>query len=108
MSEAESKSAKPLGERGVLCAKCDHLNPPGCNVCEECDAHLYVTCHSCGHRNRRVDAVCGHCGHHLHRSLGRRLRKKLFPQNRKIILVEAALLIILVLAAYRLIVKLVE
>ncbi len=108
MSESESRPTKPPGEKGVLCAKCDHLNPPGSNVCDECGAHLYVSCHSCGQRNRRVDAICSHCGHHLHRSFGRRLKKKLFPNNRKIRLVEAGLLVILVLVAYKIIVKLVE
>jgi hypothetical protein len=108
MSEPEANPVKPADEKGVLCAKCDHLNPPGSNVCEECEAHLHVSCHACGHRNRRVDAVCSHCGHHLHRSLGRRLMKKLMPHNRTIILVEAGLLLILVLVAYKIIIKLVE
>ncbi len=44
--------------RGVLCAKCEHLNPLGIEQCETCQAPLYVSCPKCGHRN---PAVLDHC-----------------------------------------------
>ena len=108
MSNPESGLTAPPSERGVLCAKCDHLNPPGSKACEECGDHLYVACHYCGHKNRRVDAVCAECGHHLHRSLWRRWQRKFLGQNRKILIVELILLVIVVVVGFNLIVRLVE
>ncbi len=107
MSDSEMTQG-PREERGVLCAKCDHLNPPGSKVCGECGAHLFVACHYCGHKNRRVDAVCSQCGHHLHRSMWRRLQRKILGQNSKILVIEGVLLVLVVLIGYKLIVNLVE
>ena len=104
MSNPESGLTAPPSERGVLCAKCDHLNPPGSKACEECGAHLYVACHYCGHKNRRVDAVCTECG----RSLWRRWQRKFLGQNRKILIVELILLVIVVVVGFNIIVRLVE
>lgn len=47
--------------RGVLCAKCDHLNPLGLDVCETCQAPLFVPCPKCGHRNPSVLEHCEKC-----------------------------------------------
>ena len=108
MSDTEPNLPAPPAERGVLCAKCDHLNLPGSKACDECGAHLYVACHYCGHKNRRVDAVCAQCGHHLHRSLWRRWQRKFLGQNSKILAIEAVLLVVLVVVGFKLIIKLVE
>lgn len=92
----------------VRCAKCEYLNPHGSNVCGRCRAHLYVNCHHCGHRNQRAFALCAHCGQHLHRSLWRRWRKKLLPDDRLVKPWQVGLLILAVLLAYKIIVKVAE
>ncbi|KAB2667613.1 MAG: hypothetical protein DVB31_07965 [Verrucomicrobia bacterium] len=54
--------------RGVLCVKCEHLNPMGLDDCEFCKAHLFVNCLECGAKNPRVGARCVQCGRRLHKS----------------------------------------
>jgi len=98
-----SQSGKRHAGSELPCAKCGHVNPPGSNTCEQCQAHLWVVCHHCGYRNRRVDPRCVECGFRLHRSLWRRLSKKFFP-NRKIAAWQIVLLLIAVWVAYKLIV----
>jgi hypothetical protein len=72
-AEAERK------DRGVLCAKCEHLNAWGRNECKRCGAHLYITCTDCGQRNERVRTRCANCTRRLHHSIfdriGRRISK---------------------------------
>jgi len=82
---------------GVVCAKCEHLNAHGRNVCEACGAHLHVVCHNCGHRNARVSLHCVECGHKLHRSLARRLARRFPGKNGKMSLWQIILLIVCVL-----------
>jgi predicted amidophosphoribosyltransferase len=56
-------------QRGVLCARCDHLNFLGRDSCEKCGGGLYVDCRRCGKRNLRVYTRCQHCRRRLHGSL---------------------------------------
>jgi hypothetical protein len=100
---APAQSAK-----GILCAKCEHLNPSGSNICSLCGGHLYVTCHRCGCRNPRVDSRCQQCGHRLHRSFWKHLRNKLIPERLKINWFQVVLLIVAVFIVYRLIVAIAE
>jgi hypothetical protein len=93
---------------GVLCAKCDHLNPPGASQCTACGSHLHVTCTGCGQRNPRVLARCPKCGRRLHRSRWRRLKRKFFNKRWKVTPLQIILLVVLVLVAYKLIILLVE
>ena len=62
----------PVHGRGVLCVKCEHLNPAALDKCETCDAHLFVVCSRCGHRNGRVLSRYGACRGKLHRSVRER------------------------------------
>lgn len=64
--------------KGVLCAKCEHLNPPSLGTCERCHSHLFVTCGDCGTRNERVRTRCSDCGRKLHRSLWQRIGRRTF------------------------------
>jgi hypothetical protein len=57
----------PVGTRGVLCVKCEHLNPITLDECETCRAHLWVNCHECGVKNRRVNVRCDECHRRLHK-----------------------------------------
>lgn len=68
---------KRSGSRGVLCSKCEHLNPPGRNDCEKCSAHLFLVCRECGQGNERVRTRCTNCGHRLHRSLFGRVKRRM-------------------------------
>lgn len=53
--------------RGVLCVKCEHLNPVHLEVCEFCRTHLWVSCRHCGAKNRRVNIRCDECHRRLHK-----------------------------------------
>jgi hypothetical protein len=57
--------------RGVLCVKCEHLNPIHREECEFCKAHLWVNCHQCGAKNRRVNIRCDECNRRLHKGRSR-------------------------------------
>jgi len=67
-------AAPPIqkAERGVLCARCDHLNRGGATVCERCKSELFIKCAYCGEMNLRALENCGKCKHHLHRGIFRR------------------------------------
>ena len=72
---APELSPSPSG-RGVLCAKCEHLNPEGLEKCETCQAHLFIFCSYCGSKNGRVLARCRKCRRRLKDGLRRRLRDR--------------------------------
>ena len=97
MSGPEKTTKEPQSDRAVLCAKCEHLNPHGRNVCEECGAHLHVVCHNCGQRNERVRTRCLECDHKLHRTWIGRLSHAFFGKDRKMSLIQTALLVIAIL-----------
>lgn len=63
-------------ERGILCARCEHLNEQGQTHCAECGARLFVTCSSCGELNQRVFTRCRKCHKRLHRGLFRHRRHR--------------------------------
>jgi hypothetical protein len=94
--------------KGILCAKCEHLNPPGSDVCEYCHAHLFLSCKSCGHRNERVRTRCTECGHRLHRGFFYQLRRRLTQERNRYILVYLPLTILVSYLAYRVVIFLVD
>ena len=111
MKESESISAKEEAskvENGVPCAKCGHENSRNANVCSGCQAHLWVVCHHCGKRNRRSDNHCVECSHRLHRSIWRRVSKKLTGDRRNISLWQIVLLIVAVWCVYKVIIYFAE
>ena len=80
MLENKATAKDPAG-KGVLCAKCEHLNPRGNSDCRKCGAHLYVSCVDCGHRNERLRSRCLSCGRRLHRSFLQRVAKRILPAH---------------------------
>jgi hypothetical protein len=60
--------AKVTDGKGLVCAKCSHVNPTGIGRCESCQGHLYIVCRKCKHTNPRMLQRCAHCEHRLHRS----------------------------------------
>ena len=54
-----------LGSRGVLCGRCEHLNPPASETCEKCGEELFVACDRCGFRNERALTYCRKCRREL-------------------------------------------
>lgn len=69
-----SVDGKPKSHRGLLCAKCDHLNPAGSEQCEHCQSELFSDCHKCGERNQTVVSKCRKCGTKLRRVQRKRKR----------------------------------
>lgn len=112
-SKSEPKDSSEVGESSksvaeVKCAKCGTLNSSRRNACKQCEAHLWVVCHHCGSRNPRANSRCSDCLGRLHRSLWRKFSKSLFPDRGKLKPLHIILLIIAVLAAYKVIVHLAE
>ena len=56
---------KGSSARGVLCGRCEHVNPGGNQTCEHCRAGLFVTCHNCGSTNQAALSLCRECGRTL-------------------------------------------
>ena len=55
----------PMG-KGILCCKCEHLNPTGLEKCERCGQSLFIDCPKCRKRNARVLMQCVSCRGRLH------------------------------------------
>ena len=85
-----------ISGRGILCAKCEHLNPAGLEKCETCQAHLFVFCTYCGTRNGRVLTRCTKCRRRLKAGLGRKLRD---TDRKPVNLVYIAIGLVVVVAA---------
>lgn len=47
--------------RGILCAECEHLNPPNLRECESCSADLFDECPECGSEKQAVRVECSAC-----------------------------------------------
>jgi hypothetical protein len=45
-------------------------------ICEQCEAHLYVVCHRCDARNQRVIAQCIQCSRPLHDPVVAKIRRR--------------------------------
>ena len=63
----ETAGAPPaeVNQRGVLCARCDHMNPAGADECRRCGAELFRDCPSCGETIQRIYSRCSKCHHRL-------------------------------------------
>lgn len=62
-----TRAERIAASKGVLCVKCEHLNPSTLEECERCGSHLWVSCHECGAKNRRVNLRCDSCHRRLHK-----------------------------------------
>jgi hypothetical protein len=70
--------------KGILCAKCQHVNRPGSTTCSVCNSHLHIKCNDCGAVNERAIDSCRICGRSLHRSAARRLLSRLSTKRNRI------------------------
>ena len=95
MSGPVKQTEQTQSQVGVTCAKCEHVNARGQNVCEACGAHLHVVCHNCGHRNARSRTRCEECGHKLHRSWLKRTTRAVFGTDKRSL--QVLLLVIAIL-----------
>lgn len=80
-STSERDGETDRKDRGVLCAKCEHLNTWGRNECKRCGSHLYITCSDCGQSNERVRTKCTNCSRRLHHSLMDRVRHRVSKES---------------------------
>ena len=66
----ERRAEEPSGAmgKGILCCKCERLNPPDLEHCDRCGETLHVDCPQCHKRNSRVLMHCTSCRARLHRS----------------------------------------
>lgn len=96
--------------KGVLCAKCDHLNPPGSTACEYCRAALFEACRNCGRPVRRTAYRCESCSQRTRPRAVRhsQLWRRVFSGSRRITLWQVAALVVAVYGSYRLIMILVQ
>ena len=78
-TQTSRKSAK-----GILCAKCEHVNKAGATTCSVCRAHLHVKCNDCGAVNERALNHCRTCGRNLHRTALQRFATRLARTRTKI------------------------
>ena len=102
--EKETKS-----NRGVLCPKCEHLNPLGLDKCEYCQSHLFIVCKKCGTTNARALSRCSSCRQAFHGiDTPRWLRKLKGRQAFGITWKQALIIAIVAYGTYYLITKLVS
>lgn len=97
MTETPSQTAPQPehNERGLLCARCEHLNRLGQTQCEKCGAHLFVVCRHCGHENQRVHTRCRQCHRRLHGGLFHQRHHHHHTQvNRRALIYSAAAVLI--------------
>jgi hypothetical protein len=85
-------------DKGILCAKCNHLNKPGSTKCTRCESHLHIKCNDCGARNERVYSRCQTCGRRLHKSAMEKMHASVFKHGAKVTPFQIALLILVVAA----------
>lgn len=94
VSELEQTSDPSRKGRGVLCAKCEHLNAPGRGTCSRCGGHLYVSCHDCGARNERIRSRCTSCGRRMHRSFMEKYFRRVSKNTRHVTPLQVVLFIV--------------
>ena len=88
------------GAKGVLCAKCNHLNRVSASKCSRCEAHLYVKCNDCGTHTERVHTCCQSCGRRLHKSFFEKMNGRMFRQNARVTPLQVVLLLIFACVAF--------
>lgn len=91
--------ARP-GARGVLCAKCDFVNPHGSTKCEECESHLYIKCRECGAHTERFHSRCPECRRSLHKSFLEKMNSRMFNSRARVTPLQVILLLIFAALAF--------
>ncbi|MDP6794909.1 MAG: zinc ribbon domain-containing protein [Verrucomicrobiota bacterium] len=91
------------GEKGLLCLKCNHLNPRDLKQCEYCNSQLFVKCKKCGAKVQRVISKCPECRHRMHKSPFRKFKRRMFRRSKKIALGEVGIIVIVAYGAYKVI-----
>jgi hypothetical protein len=91
--------ARP-GAKGVLCGKCDYINPAGSSKCEECESHLYIKCRECGAHTERFHSRCPECRRSLHKSFFEKMNSQIFNSRARVTPLQLALLLIFAAVAF--------
>jgi hypothetical protein len=88
------------GAKGILCAKCSHVNRAGSTKCSRCESHLHIKCNDCGTRNERFHTRCQTCGRRLHRSFFEKLGAGGFKRQTRVTPLQIVLLLIFAAVAF--------
>ncbi|MCF7668894.1 MAG: hypothetical protein K9N48_03855 [Verrucomicrobia bacterium] len=99
-----SDQIKPSVQKGILCAKCEHLNRRGTETCRRCGSALYITCKHCKTKNPRVTTKCSNCKHSLHRSRRNRFLRKWMPKRQRKVAGQVALGVAVGFIVYKIII----
>lgn len=67
---------------GVICPKCEHVNPEGTDTCGDCRSSLLRSCPACGNQNWSGADACRQCGQSLDAMSRLSTRWGLDPANR--------------------------
>ncbi len=100
-ADKASAAASTL-QSGLVCARCEHVNPGWNSTCEGCGAGLWKYCPKCDQRNQRTASHCSACGTSLRPSTLARWR-----ESRRVRPIHLLLLMFGTVIAY-LIIKLVN
>ncbi len=101
----KASAATSMPQGGLVCARCEHVNPGWNSTCEGCGAGLWKYCPKCDQRNQRTASHCSACGTCLRPSTLARWREQLMPASRQVRPIHLLLLMFVTVIAY-LIVKL--
>ena len=98
--EGDTTTLARPGAKGVLCGKCDLVNPPGAHKCEECESHLYIKCKECGAHTERFHTRCPECRRSLYKSFFEKMTSGIFNSRARVTPLQLALLLIFAAVAF--------
>jgi hypothetical protein len=105
---SDTTQTSRVSAKGILCAKCEHVNKSGSTTCSVCRAHLHIKCNDCGTVNERVLNSCKNCGRKLHRTAVQKILNRASKSRSKIKPLPVLLLFIVVSVIFYLVIKLTE
>jgi hypothetical protein len=82
--------------RGILCAKCEHVNAAGSTKCNRCGSHLHVKCNDCGVINERILSTCKSCGRRLHKNVFQKIGARLGASSARVQPLHVLLFVVVV------------
>lgn len=59
---SKSLKTEQTDQHNVTCPRCQNLNAPHANFCDDCGTKLVQSCQSCNHINENDAKFCSNCG----------------------------------------------